>query len=844
MSFTYNWFAIAGLAAAAGPILIHLLNRRRYKVISWAAMDFLRQAVRRSRRIMQLRDLILLLLRTACVILFGLALAQPFLTSARAFFDRDQPVHTVLLIDNSLSMSYNRSGKSSLETAKAAAKEFIERLPSGSRISIVPVCGSAKDFSATGYATKADALEALGSIEVVDREVRVPVAVSEAVEACKRVDTLRSKQVVLISDQQARNWPSGMESELKRLPCPLQIVQVGSPDMENTWIDDFHLQDGIGDVSTPGLFMATVRHQGPVPRSDVQVSLAIDGVTVATQSVDLQPDQRREVVFPPYSFDVAAEPGKPVFVTAEVSLNPPDHLAIDDHRFLVVPVVSSLPVVFVDQHGADEDRNKNRFGETFHLRRLLAPVTAQEKGEKPLVQVQHVGVDRLDRDMLSDARLVVIAGVGSPRADVPLLREYVQQGGSLVICAGGDFDPVAWNELAWQDGLGILPVPLKPEAVGQVPGSTNRRLPPFQIDFDSLHHDYFLLEQSSREDLRDLYQAPYFFKAIDSDASETVKQQVVHAVTEKLEKDRKALAEIDQQLQKLAEKEARGSSGAADAGKREQLRQARAEIKPQWLTWANYQRQDEDLASRPDLLRPEVLASFDNQVPFMVQRKIGRGRVLFVSTGVLQEWNTLPVSHAMLIFDRIFRRMLQESLPARNLASTGRVMVPVNDELRRARFTLTAPSGREEAVSVDALSSDRYGITLANVTQRGIYRLTAYATKETPQAAPDSKLWTAPLAVNGPAGESDLKLLDERGLAEKIGQADYLWTGAGQTISLARAQIYGQDFWEWLILAVIAGGLLELAILALSSASAGIVNPVSPGGHAGQGPSPAVHQTT
>ncbi len=826
MSFTYNWFAIAGLAAAAGPILIHLLNRRRYRVISWAAMDFLRQAVRRSRRIMQLRDLVLLLLRTACVVLFGLALAQPFLTSARAFFDRDQPLHAVLLIDNSLSMGYNRSGKTVLETAKAAAKGLIERLPTGSRTSILPVCGSAKDFSATGYATKDDAKAAVDSIEVVDREARVPSAISDAVEACKRVNTLRSKQVVLISDQQARNWPSGIESELKRLPCPLQIVQVGSPDMENTWIEDFHLQDGIGDVTAPGLFVATVRHQGPVPRSDVQVSLKIDGVTVATQSVDLQPDQQREVVFPPYSFDVAAEPDRPVFVTAEVSLNPPDHLEADDHRFLVVPVVSSLPVVFVDQHGADEDRNKNRFGESFDLRRLLAPVTPQEKGEKPLVQVQHVGVDRLDRDILTNARLVVIAGVGSPRANVPLLREYVEQGGSLVICAGGDFDPVAWNELAWQDGLGILPVPLKPEAVGQVPGSTNRPLRPFQIDFDSLHHDYFLLEQTSREDLRDLYQSPYFFKAIDSDASETVKQQVVRAMSEKLEKDRKALAEIDQQLQKLAEKEARGSSAAADAGRREQLRQARAEIKPQWLAWASYQRQDEDLASRPDLLRPEVLASFDNQVPFMIQRKIGRGRVLFVSTGVHtgdQQWNTLAVNHAVLVYDRIFRRMLQESLPARNLASTGRLMVPINGELRRARFTLTAPGGREEAVSVDAVSSDRYGITLANVTQRGIYRLMAYATKETPQAAVDSKLWKAPLvlAVNGPAGESDLKLLDERGLAEKVGQAEYLWTSAGQSISLAKAQVYGQDFWQWLILAVIAGGLLELAILAFSSAPGG-----------------------
>ena len=44
-SFLLPWFAIAGLAAALGPLLIHLLNRRRFKVIEWAAMDFLRRAL-------------------------------------------------------------------------------------------------------------------------------------------------------------------------------------------------------------------------------------------------------------------------------------------------------------------------------------------------------------------------------------------------------------------------------------------------------------------------------------------------------------------------------------------------------------------------------------------------------------------------------------------------------------------------------------------------------------------------------------------------------------------------------------------------------------------------------
>ena len=73
----YAWFAIAGALAAAGPVVIHLLNRRRFRVVHWAAMDFLKEAVRRNRRILEWRDLVLLLLRTLAVVLFGLALARP-----------------------------------------------------------------------------------------------------------------------------------------------------------------------------------------------------------------------------------------------------------------------------------------------------------------------------------------------------------------------------------------------------------------------------------------------------------------------------------------------------------------------------------------------------------------------------------------------------------------------------------------------------------------------------------------------------------------------------------------------------------------------------------------------
>ena len=173
-------FALAGMACASVPVLLHLLNRRRFRVVEWAAMQFLREALQRNRRIMQIRDLLLMLLRAAAVLLFGLALARPFFTARHEPHDAGQPVHAVLLIDNSLSMGYQTLDGALLDRAKQRAAAFIERLPVGSRISVLPLGGSEHGANLEPFDTKPFALEALRRVTLVDRPVSFRQAVNEA----------------------------------------------------------------------------------------------------------------------------------------------------------------------------------------------------------------------------------------------------------------------------------------------------------------------------------------------------------------------------------------------------------------------------------------------------------------------------------------------------------------------------------------------------------------------------------------------------------------------------------------------------------------------------------------
>ena len=76
-----NWSMLFGLVALAIPILIHLLNRSKPRVMEWAAMQFLLASLTyRSRRIL-LEELVLLVLRCLTLACLALALARPFLPS-------------------------------------------------------------------------------------------------------------------------------------------------------------------------------------------------------------------------------------------------------------------------------------------------------------------------------------------------------------------------------------------------------------------------------------------------------------------------------------------------------------------------------------------------------------------------------------------------------------------------------------------------------------------------------------------------------------------------------------------------------------------------------------------
>src|SRR6201994_3910509 len=105
--FLTRGFSWAGLALSAIPIIIHLLNRRRFKTVTWAAMEYLLRAMRKNRRRLKFEQMVLLVTRCLVLALLGTALARPMMCeNAATNAMGGRAGLNVLVIDNSYSMAY------------------------------------------------------------------------------------------------------------------------------------------------------------------------------------------------------------------------------------------------------------------------------------------------------------------------------------------------------------------------------------------------------------------------------------------------------------------------------------------------------------------------------------------------------------------------------------------------------------------------------------------------------------------------------------------------------------------------------------------------------------------
>jgi len=124
--------ALLGLAAAAIPALLHLLQRRIPPELDFPPVRYLSAAERESARRLKLRHLLLLILRTALIMVIVLAAARPLVPLRGG--GAHQPTAAVIILDNSPSSGAIVDGGLVLDRLRAVARSSLARTTSADRV--------------------------------------------------------------------------------------------------------------------------------------------------------------------------------------------------------------------------------------------------------------------------------------------------------------------------------------------------------------------------------------------------------------------------------------------------------------------------------------------------------------------------------------------------------------------------------------------------------------------------------------------------------------------------------------------------------------------------------------
>ena len=317
------WLALA--AAITVPLILHLLQRHQGPRVIFPALRYLKRAEREHARRIRLRQLLLLLLRVAALLLIAFAAARPFIRGAGV---GHAPAAVVLVLDNSLSSGVVVGDRRVLDELKDRALETLERAGPDDRFWLLRA-GAPWEPALPGDAQ---------AIAARVRETVPSAAATDLIGSITRAQSIlaqgadgRTPEIQVLSDLQANNV-RGSTAEKAGSDMRVLLWDPGRTAPPNASVDAVTVGGGLAPRT--GERSSVVAVLGGTTRDSVNVRLSIDGrITGAGIAI-------------PGSAAVMPLPPRPAgLVTGEVDIDA-DALRADDRRMFIA-VIAPPPKVLL-----------------------------------------------------------------------------------------------------------------------------------------------------------------------------------------------------------------------------------------------------------------------------------------------------------------------------------------------------------------------------------------------------------------------------------------------------------------------------------------------------------------
>ncbi len=486
-----GWFAswmlnplmlgIGGLAIAS-PIIIHLLNRRRFKIVEWAAMRFLLDADKKNRKRIRIENLILLLLRCLAMILLGLMISRPFLPSAIGDLLGDsRRFERIVILDDSLSQQVVVDNNTQFELAKADLLKMVNHVAHDENVDFLTVYLTSRPTKPimTNEPVTPETVAAL--IDRFEKEVKCSDEQAQYQETLQEVQRYVgdeasdiNRMVFVLSDLRKVDWaspeqllsataPNKLINELTEQVSQVSVVDVGADVEANLAIIDVRPEDLLVANTVVG-FSVTVANFGETAVKNVQVRFSEGENQALTETIELLAAGETETVVFRYLFQVDMRQFEDVDLQDRLQANrlnyeisaeivhdgsSIDYLAADSEHFFAARVLQGIPILVVDGEPSPIPERS----EAFFLEKIGVDGTG--------LLVDVVTVSELASVSLSKYKVIFLCNVDEASTDrITSLKQWVSNGGGLVFMPGSLVRANRFNDSFYREGEGLSPLKL------------------------------------------------------------------------------------------------------------------------------------------------------------------------------------------------------------------------------------------------------------------------------------------------------------------------------------------------------------------------------------------------
>ncbi|HXU07763.1 MAG TPA: BatA domain-containing protein, partial [Blastocatellia bacterium] len=418
MAFLNPIFLIGAIAAGV-PVLVHLVRRTRAPRVQFPSLMFLRKIEQKTIRRRKLRNLLLLAMRCAALLLLALAFARPYFTGTSPVSASSEHASTVILIDGSYSMRYGEV----FTRARASARNTISDAASDEQIAVVLFSKSYQVL----MPLKADHAEANSVVSAMQPGLD-STDYLQAIQAADAIlkDASRGRhRIVLISDFQDAGWnraapPVKLAADVKLFP-----IDVSESKVSNVAVTQVTADPVVYAQKYAGKIIARVNNFG-TDEIDSAIELKLNDLPVERRPLKLDAGGVANVEFTGFNVPDGSN-------RAMVEINA-DSFTLDNKFFFTIRRDNQTRVLAIDT--ASRGRS-----ESFFLQQSLA---AGENNQYALTVKSAGSVNPAELD---SNRVVIINDAAISEGLASSLKTFVERGGGLIIATGKHTDASDFNRL-------------------------------------------------------------------------------------------------------------------------------------------------------------------------------------------------------------------------------------------------------------------------------------------------------------------------------------------------------------------------------------------------------------